>query len=334
MVWLICNPCTSLQAKSLSSLYADVNPSVVIIKSLEKSISVKKPGKTVTTSGLGSGVIISRDGLVMTAAHVVQVADALSVTLIDGSVHEAVVVGSSPMADVALVRIKTPPDKLTVAMMGDSDKTKVGESIFVIGAPHGLEHTLTAGYISGRRAPKELSENLVRIEFLQTDAAINVGNSGGPMFNMSGEVIGIVSSIMSASGGFDGIGFAATINTAKKLLLEQRAFWSGLEGMLITGKMAKALNIGQEAGLLVQRVASNSPGKKIGLRGGNLPIKAGKQDVILGGDIILAVGGITVTAAVESSRKIRQMITEKDANKEIELKVLREGKLIRMKLPK
>jgi len=97
--------------------------------------------------------------------------------------------------------------------------------------------------------------------------------------------------------------------------------------------MAKALNIGQGAGLLVQRVASNSPGKKMGLRGGDLPIKAGQQEVIIGGDIILAVGGITVTPAAEPWRNIQKIIAEKDANKEIELMVLREGRLIRMKLP-
>lgn len=111
-------------------------------------------------------------------------------------------------------------------------KIDVGDQIFVVGSPYGLSRTLTAGHVSGRHALNKRSENTTAVEFLQTDAAINSGNSGSPLFSLNGEVMGIVSQIMSRSGGSEGLAFAATSNTARRLLLEQKPFWSGIEGLL------------------------------------------------------------------------------------------------------
>lgn len=333
VIGLVFSSCASLQANNLSKLYDRVNPSVVVIKILEQSISEKRFGEIVTQADLGSGVIISEEGLVMTAAHVVQVADAVSVTLIDGQTLSASVVGSFPMADVALVKINNPPAGLAAAKLGDSDKVRTGDPICVIGAPRGLEHTLTVGYISGRRSPDELMDNLVPVEFLQTDAAINAGNSGGPMFNLQGEVIGIVSSIVTESGGFEGIGFAAAINTARRLLIDQKPFWTGLETILVSGPLAEALNVPQGAGLLIQRVADNSPGQQMGLRAGNIWVDTGDQKFIIGGDIILSVDGIPVTTEIEDWKKIRAAINEKGDLSALGLKVLRGSKIVDLGKP-
>jgi len=131
-----------------------------------------------------------------------------------------------------------------------------------VGAPYGLSPTLSAGHISGRYRPGNKVVGASAIEFLRTDAAINSGNSGGPVFNLSGEVVGIVSQILTKSGGSEGIGFAATSKIARQLLLDQKMFWSGVEGMLIEGDLARALNLPQAAGFLIQRVAKGSPGPR------------------------------------------------------------------------
>jgi S1-C subfamily serine protease len=319
---------TPAQAKDLSQLYSDVSPSVVVIKIIEKTVSENQFGETDTQTHLGSGVVISDDGLVMTAAHVVHLAEVVTVMLASGKSFNAEVVGSLPMADVALVRIKDPPNNLVSAKLGDSDRVKTGDRIFIIGAPRGLGQTLTAGYISGRRSPDNLMDNLVPVEYLQTDAAINVGNSGGPMFNMHGEVVGIVSSILSESGGFEGIGFVAAINTAKELLLKQKAFWTGLETFLVKGHLAKALNIPQEAGLLVQRVAGNSPGKKMGLKPGKIWIQVDDQKLLIGGDIILAIEDIPITVNPEDWMKVRVVLSEKSDISRFKIKLLRAGKIV------
>jgi len=207
---------TLSEAKSLSKVFKQVNPAVVVILTKEHGYSKLHPGETITVTkgGLGSGVVISEDGLVMTSAHVVNVADEVSVHFLDGSKVLAKVISSASQADVALLRLDSVPDDLVAADLGDSDKVSIGDEIFVVGAPYGVDHTLTVGYMSGRRRPKGACSQLVPLEFLQTDAAINQGNSGGPMFSMDGRLIGIVSHILSRSGGSEGLGFATSINSA------------------------------------------------------------------------------------------------------------------------
>src|SRR5262249_16951327 len=157
--------------------------------------------------GLASGVLISGDGKVLTAAHVVQAVDQVFVEFIDGQLVTACVISSAPAADVALLQLDSVPPGVAPAQLGDSDKVEVGDEVFVVGAPYGLSYTLSVGHIGGRAAPKGSLASLSAGEFLQTDAPINSGNSGSPMFNRQGEVVGIVSNIMSRSGGFEGIGF-------------------------------------------------------------------------------------------------------------------------------
>jgi serine protease Do len=316
-------------AGSLSKVFQKVNPAVVMILTTERGHSGLHAGQEVTfeKAGLGSGIVVSQDGLVMTAAHVVQVADAVVVKFLDGSMVGAKVVGSAPQADVALLQLNHLPDNLVVAELGDSDSVNVGDEIFVIGAPYGVDHTLTVGYMSGRRHPEVVCNSLLPIEFLQTDAAINKGNSGGPMFTMDGKVIGIVSRILSFSGGSEGLGFAVSINTATELLFKQGSVWTGLEAYLVTGPLAKALNVPQDAGLLIQRVADDSPGQRLGLRPGNIPAEIAGKQLLLGGDIVLEVKGVAVSAVLEHTCEIRKKVAGL-RNDNLEMKILREGKVI------
>ena len=316
-------------AGSLSKVFIKVNPAVVVILTTERGYSSLQPNQmqSFNKGGLASGIVISKDGLIMTAAHVVQVADAVVVRFLDGSMVGAKVVGSSPQADVALLQLNHLPDNLAVADLGDSDDVSIGDEIFVIGAPYGVDHTLTVGYMSGRRHPEAACKPFLPMEFLQTDAAINKGNSGGPMFSMNGKVIGIVSRILSYSGGSEGLGFAVSINTARELLLKQGSVWTGLEAYLVSGNLAKALNVPQEAGLLIQRVADDSPGHRLGLRPGNIPVEIAGQQLLLGGDIVLEVKGVTVSADFEHTCEIRQKAVGLNHDN-LEMKVLRDGKIV------
>jgi len=318
------------EADSLSGLFKKVNPSVVIIQTTVIRQSGAAPGGMVAEKGLGSGFVVSDDGLVMTAAHVVHQADQVIISFLDGASTTARVISSSPTADVALVQLDSLPSDLMVAKLGDSDKIEVGDQVFVVGAPYGIAHTLTVGHISGRRKSEDVSGQFVPVEYLQTDASVNQGNSGGPMFNMKGEVVGVVSSILSQSGGFEGIGFAASINIARKLLLEQRTFWTGLDFYLVSGVFAQALNIPQEAGLLLQRVTKNSPGARVGFQAGHIPIVLGDKEILIGGDIVLRVQGIPISTDIDKLRVIRDTVAGTPGLKEIDFTVLRGGKILNL----
>jgi S1-C subfamily serine protease len=318
------------QAESLRKVFQQVNPAVVVIETKEQGVLKGKKGKAVTARGLASGVVVSPEGLVMTAAHVVQVADEVAVRFLDGREAVAGVISSSVTADVALLKIDPVPDNLVAAELGDSDSVSAGDQVFVIGAPYGVDHTLTVGYLSGRRKPREVCDPLQPIEFLQTDAAINRGNSGGPLCSLDGKVVGIVSHILSESGGSQGVGFAVSINTAKELLLKRRSFWSGLEFQFVAGDLARAFNVPQEAALLVQRVADASPGYVMGLQPGKIPVRIGGEEFLIGGDIMLAIQGIAVSTDAEKSCDIRQTLLDLTPGSRIEVTVLRAGKILRL----
>ncbi len=170
---------------------------------------------------------------------------------------------------------------------------------------------------------------MATMEFFQTDAAINMGNSGGPMFNLDGEVIGIVSSILSRSGGFEGVGFAATSRIAQRLLLERNSFWSGLEGVLIDGPFAKALNLPQAAGFLVQRVAEGSPSWRQGIHAGTLRVSVEGTDVLIGGDIILEMNNIPFVDEDAFDRMSASLNNLKPGDK-LTSKVMRAGQVIEL----
>jgi S1-C subfamily serine protease len=209
----------------------------------------------------------------------------------------------------------------------------VGDEVFVVGAPYGLGYTLTAGHISGRHSADNRISDIASREFLQTDAAINQGNSGGPMFNINGEVVGIVTNIVSQSGGSEGLGFAVTSKMARQLLLDQKPFWSGIEGFLLTGDLARALNVPQPAGLLVERVADGSPAARAGVVAGSMRANIAGEDLLLGGDIILEVDGVPYEDSNENYSRLYAHLTKLKLGDSIVIKVFRQGQVVKLSAP-
>jgi len=234
-------------AADFADLYERHSKSVVTVYTTSVSISKGIPKKS---RGIGSGVLIEKDQI-LTAAHVVDGASFIEVHFTDGERIRADVVASLKSSDIALLKLKRSHPTPTVAVLADSDKSRVGSKVFIIGSPFGISQTLSVGHLSGRMDRGMLADG-TPIELLQTDTAINTGNSGGPMFNTNGEVIGIVSFILTKSGGFDGIGFATSINTAKEALLTSSGVLAGFEGIMLDEAMAKVLNF-PRPGMLVQR---------------------------------------------------------------------------------
>ena len=324
---------TQSKGQELRAAFRRVEQSVVIIRTEERQVAALPQGGMVSANGLGSGVLISNDGKILTAAHLVEAADATLVEFSDGELIPARVSGAVRIADVALLQLAHAPAKNVAAPLGDSDKVEVGDEVFVVGAPYGLSHTLTAGHISARHSPDNRISDTALTEFLQTDAAINQGNSGGPMFNINGEVIGIVTNILSKSGGSEGLGFAATSKMARQLLLDQKPFWSGVEGFLLKGDLAKALNVPQPAGLLVQRVAEGSPASRAGVLAGSMRANIDGEDLLLGGDIVLEVNGLPYEESNESYSKIYTSLTKLKVGDNIVIKVFRQGQVVKLTVP-
>jgi len=313
----------------LADLFREVDAAVVEITTVQQVAADSGPSRRVAAGSIGSGFLISSDGRIMTAAHVVQVADKITVKFVTGEEVAARVLASDPSADVALIQAESVPAGVTPAPLGSAADAAVGDQVFVIGAPYGIAHTLTVGHISAKRAPNHLFGGFEKVELLQTDAAINQGNSGGPMFNMRGEVIGIVSHIFSTSGGSQGLGFVVTSDLALKVLIDDPTAWTGLHGVMIEGQLASALNVPQSAGILVEAVATGSPASALGLRAGDLKANIAGQDLTLGGDIILSVHGVRIGEPdfYDTIRTRRDALGPDDR---FEVTVLRDGDVIKL----
>jgi S1-C subfamily serine protease len=315
------------QAPSVGDVFRSVAPSVVVVRARGREV-VRDGGETTFTE-TGSGVLIA-DGKVMTAAHVVHTMDTISVETVGGESVPARVVASEPAADLSLLQLERIPAGLRSARMADSDTVQVGDQVFVVGAPYGLSHSLSVGWISARWPPNTMYRAMPLAEFFQTDATINTGNSGGPMFSMAGEVVGVVSHNISKSGGSEGLGFVVTMNTARQLLLEKRSFWSGLEGQLLTEELADLFNIPSRVlGYLVQTVARDSPAAAMGLRGGTRLATIEGRSLTIGGDIILEVAGIPVNSAADLI-KIRERLGTLAPGAPFTATVLRGGRVIEL----
>ena len=317
---------------SLGDLFERVDPSVVEIATIQEVIADEGPAKRTRAGGLGSGFLISEDGLIMTASHVVQLAEDVAVRWVTGEVSKATIVSSNPNADVAIIRAETVPETIRPLVLADSDLVRTGDQVFIIGAPRKYAHSLTVGHVSARRKPKDLFGGIEPVELLQTDAAINEGNSGGPMFNMDGEVIGVVSHIFSQSGGSQGLGFVVTSNMARTEMLEKKAFWSGINGFQLTEGWAKIFNLPQSAGILIEQVAEGSASDRLGLHPGTHRAEIEGQKLTVGGDVILAIQGIPVGAA-NFGPKVEQAVDSLGETDLLELKVLREGRIISLSKP-
>jgi serine protease Do len=313
-------------AQSVGDVFRRVSPSVVVIRSRGRDVA--EAGQ-VRFGEIGSGVLISADGKVMTAAHVVQAMDEVKVEFIGGETVAARVVASEPAADLSLLQLDRVPAGVKVARLADSRSVRVGDQVLVVGAPYGLSYSLSVGYVSARWAPNTVYRAFPLAEFLQTDATINTGNSGGPMFSMAGEVVGIVSHNISKGGGSEGLGFVVTINTARDLLLARRSIWSGLEGHTLSGDLAAIFNLPQPEGFLVKTVAKGSPAEAAGIRGGNRTAVIDGQTLVVGGDILLAVEGIP-TGNLADYQRMRDHMQKLAPGATITVTVLRAGRVLNL----
>ena len=312
-------------AQTLGEVFRKVTPSVVVIRATGREVSAGGQKQFAET---GSGVLISTDGKVMTAAHVVHTMDAITVEL-GGESVAAKVIASEPAADLSLLQVERVPAAARVAKMANSDTMQVGDAVIIVGAPYGLSYSLSTGIISARWAPNTVYRTMPLAEFFQTTATINTGNSGGPMFNMAGDVIGIVSHNISKSGGSEGLGFVVTLNTARQLLLEKKSFWSGLEGQFLPDNVADLLNLPANAtGYIVKNVAKGSPGEDVGLRGGTRVVVIDGQEFALGGDIVLEALGHPMKPA--NTGKIREELSKLHSGDSFQVTVLRAGRIMQL----
>jgi len=309
-----------------SAIYQQLQPSVVQITSTAN-------GRFGQSEGSGSGVIIDKQGFILTNYHVVSGADTLEVTLADGSALPATVVGTDPGNDLAVVRIDPPSGGLTAARLGDASKLQVGDSVYALGNPFGLEDTFTAGIVSavGRTYSPDSGTRPLR-NMIQTDAAVNPGNSGGPLANCYGEVIGINTLLENPTGqGVNvGIAFAVSIDTAKGSLNDLLAGttvshpWLGIAGREITPALAQDLGLSVTKGVYVVTVAQNSPADQAGLRPAFQSESDAQNDGNLRpeGDVILAVDGNPVS---DVDQLANYLDSQKRAGDTVSLTVLRDG---------
>lgn len=268
-------------------------------------------------TSFGSGFFISPDGYILTNNHVVENAETVKVYTINKNEYEAKIVGTDPKTDLALLKVDA--SNLPYAQLGDSSQCQVGEWVIAIGNPLGMEHTVTAGIISAKGRQLGGSLNLPEYQdFIQTDAAINRGNSGGPLVNMKGEVIGITSIILAPTGGNIGIGFAIPSNLAKKIVEQLKQNGRVIRGFLgvivsdINEDVKNLLKLKTKEGALVHNVQPGTPAEKAGLK------------VY---DVIVAIDG----EPVKDSNDLKFKIAEIYPGKEIELKIIRDGKIKTLK---
>lgn len=232
-------------------------------------------------TSLGSGVIATADGYIVTNNHVVENADSISVRLTNFEEYDAKIIGRDPKTDLALIKIEA-KSQLPFVAMGDSEKLRVGDWVMAIGNPFGFEQTVTAGIVSGKG--RSLGSGPYE-NFIQTDASINPGNSGGPLFNLQGEMVGINTAIYSRSGGNIGIGFAIPVNMAKSVIAQLKESgtvtrgWLGVLIQQMTPELAKQFNLDRPIGALVGEVTPGSPADKAGIKQGDVIIEYNGKEV-------------------------------------------------------
>lgn len=320
-------------AKDVPSSFADLveklMPSVVNISTTQTVTTNKNPfpfqfppgsrledmfkefgvPETRKAMALGSGFIIDAKGIVVTNNHVIKGAEDILVRVNGGKEYKVTIIGSDPLSDIAVLEMET-KDKFIPVKFGDSDKARIGDWVIAIGNPFGLGGTVTSGIISARNRNIYLSKYE---DFIQTDASINQGNSGGPLFNMDGDVIGINTAILSPTGASSGIGFAIPSNSAKRVIDQLIEFgetkrgWLGVRIQFVTKEIADAEKLDKPKGALVSSVAEGSPADKAG---------------ILPGDIILEFKG----TLINKMQELPLIVAQTDVGETVEVKVWRNSK--------
>lgn len=327
----------------LIALYQRVSPAVVsmqVVRPVEglliPPMQGQEGGDDIYQRGQGSGMIVDADGTVVTNNHVVEGAELVEVTLYDGTILPAEVLGRDPDSDIAVLRIERGDIALQTVELGDSDALQVGQRAIAIGNPFGWQGTLTMGVISGLGRTLQLGHASERVsgrfsipEMIQTDAAINFGNSGGPLLDAQGRVIGVNTAMNSTSGVSGGVGFAVPINTVKRVMPElvatgsYRYPWLGVTGTDLRPVHREAMGIDVPRGAIVDAVTPNGPADRAGLRGATGTVEEFGATIGVGGDVIVAI----------DDRPVRQfddllihLVRSKRPGDTVRLTVVRDGK--------
>ena len=258
--------------------------------------------------GLGSGFIIDESGIVVTNNHVIEGADEISIIMHDQTKFTAVLLGRDPKADLAVLKFDPEGKKIQSLKWGDSDKARVGDWTIAIGNPLGLGGTVTAGIVSA--ISRDIG-NGPYVKFIQTDASINRGNSGGPLFNINGEVIGINTAIISQTGGSIGLGFAIPVNSAKKIIQQLKDFgrtkrgWLGVQITSVSKEIAESLNLKNKKGAFISVLNQSGPAKLAGIQEGDVILKFNNIEVEKMSDLprLVAESDVGSVAVVEIWRK-------------------------------
>jgi S1-C subfamily serine protease len=307
-------------------VYRQASPAVANI--LTKATEYDFFMDPVAVEGAGSGFVIDPRGYILTNFHVVENAQTIAVILGDQSRYQAKFIGADQRNDVALIKVETKGKQLAALTLGDSSALQVGQKVLAIGNPFGFQSTLTTGVVSALGRTVQTSQTTIIDAAIQTDAAINHGNSGGPLLNSHGEVIGISSAIYTPSGTTAGIGFAIPVNTAKliahDLMTEghvRRAFL-GVQTLPVSEWLAEALGLPVQDGLLVETVTRGGPAASAGIHGGDRTATAGMRRIYIGGDVIVAVDGQKVANQLD----LNVILNRKRPGDKIAVTVYRGGK--------
>jgi S1-C subfamily serine protease len=307
-------------------IYRQASPAVANI--LTKATEYDFFMDPVPVEGAGSGFVIDPRGYILTNFHVVQGAQSIEVVLGDQSRYPAKYIGADQRNDVALIQIDPKGKKLASLPLGDSAALQVGQKVLAIGNPFGFQSTLTTGVVSALGRTVQTSQSTFIDEAIQTDASINRGNSGGPLIDTHGDVIGINSAIYTPSGTAAGIGFAIPINTAKviahDLMTDGRVHQAflGVRTLPVAGWLSEALDLPVKDGLLIEEATRGAPAAAAGLRGGDRVAQAGMRRIAIGGDVIVSVDGQKVSSPLDLSL----ILNRKRPNDTVTVSIYRGGK--------
>jgi len=332
------------EERLLTDLYERVNPSVVSIQVIRDAAGSASAPDARSDSynyqrGQGSGFVVdSSKGLVVTNNHVVEDAEMIQVVLWDASVLPAEVLGQDPDSDLAVLKVDVNGHILRSVNLGDSDTLAVGQRAIAIGNPFGWQGTLTTGIISGLgrtlrlgHASELVSSRFSIPEMIQTDAAINFGNSGGPLLDSAGRVIGVNTAMNSVTGASAGVGFAIPINTVKRVLPEliEKGYyaypWLGISGTDLRPIQVEAMNLSVNRGAIILATTKDGPAIEAGLRGATGTIEYFGEDVGIGGDVIVGIDGQAVR---QFDDLLVHLIKEKNPGDQVVLTIVRDGKRI------
>jgi serine protease Do len=300
-------------------VYKKVAPATVFVTSAYASQHHLISGQG---NGIGSGMLLDREGSVLTNAHVVEGASKIMVVLHDGTRLLADLVGSDKITDIALLHVQLPEGEHDVALLGDSDHLQIGQRVLAIGHPFGLGYALTTGVVSGFGTTLA---GIARDRMIQTSAAMNPGNSGGPLVDLEGRIVGVNNAILI---GAQNISFAIPINTVKAVVSELQSHgrvirpWLGITGTWLPDEVKDVFALPLAQGLLVEDVEEGSPAEKAGLRSGMLSVTIESEPWLLGGDIITTINNVRIKTPEQLSETLRSLTV----GQRVIFTVLRDGR--------